>query len=339
MPHAITGSARKRPLFINLIGTTALALAVSLATPGLAQDNRAGDPTPAPPEGPAGAAGATIPRLVTFSGIVDPQMMQLNQSPAGSTGKARLRLNGAADFLPLPGAAGRQAQDNHRDTDASRIKVGFKIAPVPLNLDGKDPDLVGLGSYWVNAVSDCNFCHTAGGPPNYNFAAGFNPYFAQPKKTDPTTYLAGGTDFGPALPLGFYEPGYGNYVGPDIVSRNLTPDKTGMPEGGHTFEQFKQIFRTGVDLDHLHPTCITPFPVPTPANCIPPPVDGSLLQVMPWPNFQDMTDHDIRAIYEYLSAIPCIAGPTAPSPLHNDCGDDQAVGADDVSEAPHRTRR
>jgi len=95
-----------------------------------------------------------------------------------------------------------------------------------------------------------------------------------------------------------------------------------MPEGGHTFEQFKQIFRTGVDLDHLHPTCITPFPVPTPPNCIPPPVDGKLLQIMPWPNFQDMTDHDIRAIYEYLRAIPCIAGPPAPSPLHNDCGDE-----------------
>ena len=28
---------------------------------------------------------------------------------------------------------------------------------------------------------------------------------------------------------------------------------------------------------------------------------------MPWPNFQDLTDYDIRAIYEYLSAIPCIA--------------------------------
>lgn len=27
---------------------------------------------------------------------------------------------------------------------------------------------------------------------------------------------------------------------------------------------------------------------------------------MPWPNFQNMTDHDIQAIYEYLSAIPCI---------------------------------
>lgn len=232
-----------------------------------------------------------------------------------------------------------QAQNNYPSTEASRIKLGFKIAPVPLNLEGKDPNLVGLGSYWVNAVSDCNFCHTAGGPPNFNFAAGFNPYFGQPKKTDPTTYLAGGTDFGPALPPGFYAPGYGDYVGPDIVSRNLTPDKTGMPEGGHTFAQFKQVFRTGVDLDNLHPTCIAAFPVPTPPNCIPPPVDGSRLQVMPWPNFQDLTDHDILAIYEYLSAIPCIAGPPAPSPLHNDCGVDQAVGAGNVLQAPQRTRR
>ena len=45
---------------------------------------------------------------------------------------------------------------------------------------------------------------------------------------------------------------------------------------------------------------------------------------MPWPAFQDMTDHDIRAIYEYLSAIPCaipcVEGPADPTdPVHNDC--------------------
>jgi hypothetical protein len=267
----------------------------------------------------------------------EPQMKTQKLLKLASAAVLTLGLIALSGRLSTPASV--QAQDNHHDTEASRIKLGFKIAPVPLNLDGKDPDLVGLGSYWVNAVSDCNFCHSAGGPPNFNFAGAFNPYFGQAKKTDPTTYLAGGTDFGPALPPGFYAAGYGNYLGPDIVSRNLTPDKTGMPEGGHTFEQFKQIFRTGVDLDHLHPSCITPSPVPTPPNCIPPPVDGNLLQIMPWPNFQDMTDHDIRAIYEYLSAIPCIAGPPAPSPLHNDCGDDQAVGADHVSEAPHRTRR
>ena len=246
------------------------------------------------------------------------------------------------------GSPSVQAQDNHYDTEAARIKVGFEIAPVPLHLEGKDRDLVGLGSYWVNGVSDCNFCHTAGGPPNFNYAASFNPYFGQRKKTDPTTYLAGGTDFGPAIPPipGVYPPAaYGSYVGPDIIARNLTPDKTGRPEGGHTFEQFKQILKDGTDLDRIHPTCTEPPEDPNTATCLPPPVDGSLLQVMPWPNFQGMTDHDIRAIYEYLSAIPCIDNKTSPPPtgapneLRNDCGDDQAVGSDNASGASHRTRR
>lgn len=231
-----------------------------------------------------------------------------------------------------------QAQENNRDTEASRVKLGFEIAPVPLNLEGKDRNLVGLGSYWVNAVSDCNFCHTGGGPPNFNYVGGSNPYFGQPQKTDPTTYLAGGTDFGPALPPGFYSSDYGTYLGPDIISRNLTPDKTGLPEGGHTLEQFMQIIKTGVDMDHAHPTCTASSPAPTPASCIPPPVDGNLLQIMPWPNFHYMSDHDLQAIYEYLKAIPCIAGPPAPSLLHNDCGDEQAVRGDDAAE-PHRSRR
>jgi hypothetical protein len=229
-----------------------------------------------------------------------------------------------------------KAQDNEIWLQESRIQIGFEIAPVPLNLAGKDRDLVGLGSYLVNAVASCNDCHTAGGPPNYNYAAGANPYFGEHKKTDPTTYLAGGTDFGPSLPPGFYAPGYGS---PDVVSRNLTPDKTGLPEGGHTLEQFMQIIRTGADLDHQHRTCKAGGTTPTPANCIPPPVDGNLLQIMPWPSYQDWTDHDLRAIYEYLSAIPCIAGPPAPSPLHNDCGDGQVARPDVAAEARRGTRR
>jgi hypothetical protein len=52
---------------------------------------------------------------------------------------------------------------------------------------------------------------------------------------------------------------------------------------------------------------------------LPAPLNGALLQIMPWPTFQNMDDHDLRAMYEYLSAIPCIAGPPAPSPLHHDC--------------------
>jgi hypothetical protein len=76
--------------------------------------------------------------------------------------------------------------------------------------------------------------------------------------------------------------------------------------------------QTGVDLDHLHPTC-APGATDT-THCVPFPFNGALLQIMPWPPFQDLSDHDLRAIYEYLKAIPCIAGPADPSnPLHNDC--------------------
>jgi hypothetical protein len=211
-----------------------------------------------------------------------------------------------------------------QDDEATLIKIGFEIAPVPLKLAGRDPGLVGYGSFLVNAVGDCNGCHTGGGPPNFNYAAGGNPYFGQKTKVDPTTYLEGGTDFGPALPPGFYDPGYGSYLGPDIISRNLTPDKTGRAEGGRTLSEFKQIMRTGIDLDKLHPTCTDISPTPTPANCLPPPNDGSLLQVMPWPVFHNMTDHQLTAIYEYLSSIPCLeSSPDPNNVLHNDCGEEQ----------------
>jgi len=44
-----------------------------------------------------------------------------------------------------------------------------------------------------------------------------------------------------------------------------------------------------------------------------------LLQIMPWNIYRNMTNRDLRAIYEYLSAVPCIAGPPEPSPMHHDC--------------------
>jgi hypothetical protein len=95
----------------------------------------------------------------------------------------------------------------------------------------------------------------------------------------------------------------------------LTPDKTGRPEGGHTFSEFVQIIRNGTDFDHIHPTCAG---APN-GTCLPAPFDGSLLQIMPWPIYKNMSYRDLRAIYEYLSSIPCIEGPPAPSILHNDC--------------------
>lgn len=205
------------------------------------------------------------------------------------------------------GSSRVQARDDGA-SDESKIRQGFEIAPVPLNLQGKNRSLVGLGSYIVNAVADCNGCHSAGPPTEFTQTG--NPYLLPPvfsgtKQVNAATYLGGGRDFGPLVPGSAH-----------IISRNLTPDKTGRPEGGHTFDEFVQIMRTGIDMDHLHPTC-TGAPD---ASCIPFPFNGDLLQIMPWPAFQDMTDHDLRAIYEYLRAIPCVEGPADPNnPRHNDC--------------------
>lgn len=195
-----------------------------------------------------------------------------------------------------------RAQDG--DDREAIVEEGLKIAPVPLNLANKDRSLVGLGSFIVNGVVACNDCHSAG--PQTQYLSGGNPYFGQPKVENPATYLGGGRNFGPLIPM----PG-----APDIVSRNLTPDRTGLPEGGRSFDEFLRILKTGVDLDHVHPPCSATVT----ANCLAPPFDGNLLQIMPWPTLKNMSDHEIRAIYEYLSAIPCIEGPSAPSVLHNDC--------------------
>ena len=137
-------------------------------------------------------------------------------------------------------AASRAYAEEREHGEDARIRRGFEIAPVPLNLKHKNRDLVGLGSYLVNAVGDCNGCHTADNSTQY--APGGNPYFKgnQPKVINQETYLAGGNHF-------VLVPG----LTPDIVSRNLTPDRTGRPAGGRTYEEFRQIVRTGIDMDHV----------------------------------------------------------------------------------------
>lgn len=258
-----------------------------------------------------------------------------------------------------------QAQDHGSSDEDQLVHIGYAIAPVQLNLEGKNPEqrrLVGLGSFIVNAQADCNGCHTAGGPPNFNYANNGNPYFLnQPlgTRTDPTTYLAGGSPFGQAVPssasVGGFPPGSipssyppdgypidpatgFPYAGPVIISRNLTPDKNGRPEGGRTLEEFKEILRTGKDFDNIHPTCQSDTdPNIALGICVPPPVDGDKLQVMPWPLLHNMTDHQIEAIYQYLSTIPCIdnnfstpaAG--APNELRNDCGSDSPLIRQDAA--------
>lgn len=177
-------------------------------------------------------------------------------------------------------SAAQNGEANDNAGEAARIIKGFQIAPVPLNLRGKNVALVGLGSYIVNAQGGCNDCHTF---PSY--AAGGDPFAGEPKKVNAARYLAGGTPFGP--PEDPNTP----------VSRNLTPRANGLP-ANLTWEQFLRTIRTGADLKHRPPFA--------------PSEDNDLLQVMPWPVFQDMTDRDLRAIYEYLRSIPSL--PSTPTP-------------------------
>jgi hypothetical protein len=194
------------------------------------------------------------------------------------------------------------------------VQIGLDIAPVKLNLTGKDPTLVGLGSFIVNAQADCNGCHTSN-PTGSEYGSTNNPFLltppTYPPKVDAQYYLGGGQNFGPAgagvvSPSSPYYAGPGN--GPLIISRNLTPDYTGLPEGGHTLQQFLTIIQTGHDYDNLHPNCSTKVTT----NCYYAPTNGAVLQVMPWAVFANMTEYQLTAIWTYLSAIPCIANTNSP---------------------------
>ncbi|QDH69233.1 hypothetical protein [Marilutibacter alkalisoli] len=91
--------------------------------------------------------------------------------------------------------------------EAAKVRKGYAINPVPLNMVGKNPQLVGLGSYIVNGQGACTDCHTS--PP---YVAGGDPFLGQPTVTNVDGFLAGGTEFGP------------------FISRNLTPNASGRPD-------------------------------------------------------------------------------------------------------------
>ena len=107
-----------------------------------------------------------------------------------------------------------------------------------------------------------------------SYAPGGNPFMGQPEVINAAQYLTGGRQFGP------------------FRSANLTPDAKGKP-AGLTLSQFVETLRTG-------------------HNPNDPP--GEILQVMPWPVFGKKTDRDLRAIYEYLRALPSLPDNPKPGP-------------------------
>jgi hypothetical protein len=138
-------------------------------------------------------------------------------------------------------------------------------------------NLAGKNRAWVGMGSyivNSSGCNDCHTHPTY--LTGGNPFLGQPEAINAAQYLTGGRTFPPS----------------PFVSANLTPDATGKP-AGLTFAQFVETIRTG-------------------HNPLDPP--GVLLQVMPWPVIAKKTDADLRAVYEYLSAIPSLPDNPHPGP-------------------------
>jgi hypothetical protein len=158
--------------------------------------------------------------------------------------------------------------DDESDDAASRIQAGFNYA----RSQGITLSLKGKNRALVGLGS--YLVNAVGGCNDCHTAPPFtvDPYafLGAPKQININCYLAGGTPFGP--------PGPGT-----PVSRDITPWEDGKP-AGLTFNQFRHVMRTGEDPDN----------------------PGQVLHVMPWPVYQSMIDRDLRAMYEYLTAIPAI---------------------------------
>jgi hypothetical protein len=157
---------------------------------------------------------------------------------------------------------------------------------------GKDAkaaeDPVARGRYLVS-FAGCNDCHTPWVfnkdlgmpvPDHTRFLSGHPVGGPEPSaKVDPKTDLAfiGATFTAFKLPFGM------------VYSANLTPDKeTGI--GNWTEEMFLGVFHKGLHMG----------------------AEGRpVLPPMPWQEYRNMTDDDLKAVFAFLKTVPAIHNPVA----------------------------
>lgn len=156
-----------------------------------------------------------------------------------------------------------------RDEGKPDSRVERGLAISPVRLDLRGRDRALVGLGSYIVNAQCGCSDCHTSPP---YAAGGNPFQGERMAVPPNAYLGGGVAFG------------------SIASRNLTPNGGGETLGGRSFDAFRTLMRTGIDPERRHP------------------MFGSYLQAMPWPAYREMSDEDLRAIYEFLAAIPCVEG-------------------------------
>jgi len=155
----------------------------------------------------------------------------------------------------------------------------------------KNADMIARGKYLVT-VGGCNDCHspkvfTAIGPvpDSTRLLSGHPVTAALPEITQNVL----GPDKWGALTSAHFTA----WAGPWGVSfaRNLTPD-TATGIGSWTPEMFIKAMRTGKDMGE----------------------GRDILPPMPWPNFAQMTDQDLRAVFAYLRSLKPIEN-AVPDPI------------------------
>jgi hypothetical protein len=132
------------------------------------------------------------------------------------------------------------------------------------------------GAYLVNAMADCNGCHT--NPANTSQTS---------TKLSTTMYLTGGQVFATPPPL---QPVLHTVR---AASANLQGSTKGFfTEGGVTFSTFLTLITQGIHADDPPPQAPLAFP-------------------MPWQTFSHMQLGDLEAIYVYMNAVATQYGKTA----------------------------
>ncbi|SJM96355.1 hypothetical protein [Crenothrix polyspora] len=169
--------------------------------------------------------------------------------------------------------------------------IPYNPPGVVLNLKKKNIGLVRTGSYLVNAIGNCNSCHVAPTkttPPSSSVYSSGDPFKGEVAVIDFARYLGGGRIFGAiaAKPATATTPEVIAFKG--YTADNLRPDISGKP-AGLTKDEFINVMRTGKD-----------------------PHDATrIIQVMPWPVYQNLSTTDLKAMYEYFRALPT-ASPLTP---------------------------
>jgi len=155
---------------------------------------------------------------------------------------------------------------------------------------GKEPKMEpAMRGMYIVSTSGCNDCHT---PWVFNKDLGMPvPDMTRMLMGHPAGEPDSATKINPKTDLALIGGDFTSFTLPFgiVYSANLTPDKeTGL--GNWTEEMFIKALRTGMHLG----------------------AEGRpILPPMPWPEFRNFNDEDLKAIFAFLKTIPAIHNPVA----------------------------